>query len=194
MRMFYTPARLLGGGARPLCAVAAIAGLAGTVAVLSATGVGLQAQAPAGSQPVLTFSADIEPIVSRSCWGCHGSDQESGLDLRTRAGALEGGYSGPAVVPGRSDASPMYRHIAGLEQPAMPMNGELTQAEIATIGNWIDQGAHWDTEAGVTTGAPARVADANAGDAAAAAGASTYWAFIRPVQAPVPTFPELAGC
>ena len=79
-----------------------VVGLAGLVAALTATGAGVRAQTPATPQPLLTFSTDIQPILARSCWSCHGADRRSGLDLRTRAGALEGGGEGPAIVPGRS--------------------------------------------------------------------------------------------
>src|SRR5262249_55197468 len=49
---------------------------------------------------------DVIPILLRRCTACHGRTQrENGLDLRTKASMLRGGKSGPAIVPGKPDAS-----------------------------------------------------------------------------------------
>ena len=108
------------------------------VAVVTATGA--EAQNPA------TFTSDIRPIMEGSCWDCHGEElQRSGLDLRTRDGALRGGSNGPAIVPGRAEESLLYRMIAGLDEPLMPRDGpSLSAAQIAAVRAWIDGGAHWD--------------------------------------------------
>ena len=156
--------------------------------VMSVVATTVVARAQTAAQRPLTFLADIQPIMARSCWSCHGADRESGLDLRTRAGALEGGIMGPAIVPGRSDASPLYRRIAGLDEPAMPMDGTtLLPAEIAAIRTWIDQGAHWDAGPATNLAQPAA---ADAGSGVTPVAASEYWAFKLPVQVPVPAFPE----
>jgi hypothetical protein len=73
------------------------------------------------------FSADIRPIFETSCWKCHGAAvQLSKLDLRTREAALKGGTRGAAIVPGKAAESRLYRVVAGIEKPAMPMDGKLT--------------------------------------------------------------------
>src|SRR5206468_2098967 len=101
------------------------------------------------------------PILARNCFGCHGDGKTSGLDARSRDGLLRGGSRGPALVPGRPDASRLYRYIAGLEKPAMPPGGPLSPADVATIEAWIEAGAP--------------------------AGEAGWWAF-RPVRRPaVPT-------
>src|SRR5207253_2403680 len=73
------------------------------------------------------------------------------LDLRSREGALKGGDSGAAIIPGKADQSRLYRRIAGLEQPSMPLDGTLTAQQVALIKAWIDQGAHWDLAAAVAS-------------------------------------------
>jgi hypothetical protein len=107
--------------------------------------------------------------------------------LRTREGALKGGDSGAAIVPGKADQSRLYRRIAGLEQPSMPLDGTLTAQQVALIKAWIDQGAHWDLAAGEPAAVPTR---ANALAALETmeipAAARDYWAFKLPVQASVP--------
>ena len=144
---------------------------------------GQTAVAAAQTGPV-TFTDHIRPIMERSCWNCHGAAaQLSGLDLRTRDGALEGGSRGPALVPGRAEDSRLFRMAAGLDQPAMPMSGDaLSAAELEAVRAWIDGGAHWDTAA-ATSAADARAA-LEGGDLPP--GARDYWAFQPPVRAPVP--------
>jgi hypothetical protein len=83
-------------------------------------------------------------ILKQKCLQCHGeSVQMSGLDLRTPESMLKGGASGPAVVPGNAEASLIYRRVAGLEKPAMPLAPlpPLTSQEVEIIKTWIDRGA-----------------------------------------------------
>jgi hypothetical protein len=117
--------------------------------------------------------------------------------LRTRESALKGGDNGAAIVPGKADQSRLYRRIAGLEEPSMPMDGTLTAQQIAAIKAWIDQGAHWDLAATVASSRPQAAGEAASGPTRASAlaaletmeipaAARDYWAFKLPVQAPVP--------
>ncbi len=55
---------------------------------------------------------------------------------------LEGGESGPAIVPGSSAKSLIIQHATGLRKPRMPLDGDpLTDREIGLLRTWIDQGA-----------------------------------------------------
>lgn len=54
---------------------------------------------------------------------------------------LKGGDNGPVLVPGDPGESRLYRRISGLEAPVMPMGGEISESEILTIRDWINQGA-----------------------------------------------------
>src|SRR2546422_6779057 len=100
------------------------------------------------AQESVSFTKDIQPILQNSCWKCHGEAlQLSKLDLRTFDAALKGGDKGAAIVPGKAEESRLYRRVAGLERPAMPMDGRLNDEQISAIKAWIDQGAHWDASA-----------------------------------------------
>jgi len=93
--------------------------------------------------------------VLAKCQQCHGTAvQMSKLSLATRASLLQGGSHGPAIIPGNAADSLLYKRITGQEKPAMPMAPlpPLTPAEIATVKDWIDQGALWPDSA---TAAPA---------------------------------------
>ena len=148
---------------------------------------GLAATAGAQNEPI-NFTDHIRPIMERACWNCHGeAAQLSDLDLSSRDGALEGGTKGPAIVPGRAEDSLLFRMVAGLDQPSMPMTGDpLSDAELAAVRTWIDEGAHWDTGE-VTAAADALAALEND---ELPPGARDYWAFRHPQQAPVPASRE----
>ena len=98
-----------------------------------------------GADGPVSFTRDIQPVFESSCWKCHGGAvQLSKLDLRSREAALKGGQRGPAMVPGKAADSRLYRVVAGLEKPNMPLDGKLSAAQISAIKDWIDQGAAWD--------------------------------------------------
>jgi uncharacterized protein DUF1553/uncharacterized protein DUF1549/cytochrome c len=147
--------------------------------VVGSIGALLRAQAalppPAAS---ISFGRDIAPILERSCLSCHGETMQMGkFDLHTREAALRGGTRGSDIVPRDAEASRLYRRVAGLEQPSMPMQAAtLTADEIATIKQWIDEGANWDstTMTAAIGNRPITPAERN------------YWAFKLPVQAPLP--------
>src|SRR5690349_17030641 len=47
------------------------------------------------------FIESVRPLLSSRCVSCHGPEKaEGGLRLDSRAAALKGGDSGPALVPG----------------------------------------------------------------------------------------------
>ena len=149
--------------------------------------VGVAATAGAQNEPI-NFTDHIRPIMERSCWNCHGeAAQLSDLDLSSREGALEGGTKGPAIVPGRAEDSRLFRMVAGLDQPSMPMSGDLlSDTELAAVRTWIDEGAHWD--AGEVTATADALAALENDDLPP--GARDYWAFRHPEQAPVPASRE----
>jgi cytochrome c553 len=149
------------------------------------------AQARASSQttaqPSIAFDRDIRPILEAKCVSCHGAAlQLSKLDLRTRETALSGGARGAVLVPGNAERSRLYRMAAGLEQPAMPMQGTpLDPSQLALLKQWIDEGARWDGTVNVppAAGAPALAA---AERRPLTPEERAYWAFRLPEQAPVP--------
>lgn len=101
---------------------------------------------PAATHPV-DYARDIQPLLQQRCLGCHNGDkQRGGLRLDRANAALKGGESlGPAIVPGKSETSPLIRVVAGLEDGfTMPPEGPtLTAKEIGLLRAWIDQGAKW---------------------------------------------------
>ena len=91
------------------------------------------------------FATQVHPILAARCAPCHsGEKPAAGLSLRSRAQAMAGGVSGPALVPGQSGASLLIRKVMGQRGAIMPAaGGPLTAAQIATLRAWIDEGAIW---------------------------------------------------
>ena len=120
------------------------------IAVLSASGVaGLSAslgavEPPSGFDGDGFFTSQIQPILQRSCLKCHSSDDdpEGGLALDFRAGWINGGEQGPAVVPGDLKNSPLIQAIRWLdEDTAMPPKKKLSPVEVALLETWVLLGA-----------------------------------------------------
>ncbi len=100
--------------------------------------------------PGADFEADIEPIFHQRCYACHGpSMQLSGFQLDSREAALKGGYSGPVIIPGDAGASKLLERVSVERQNfQMPPAGpRLSDAEVAKLREWIDQGAQWPERA-----------------------------------------------
>jgi hypothetical protein len=94
----------------------------------------------------VTFIADIEPLLKKRCQGCHGPQlQMGGLRLDNREDALRGGYSGPVIKSGASQASKLLDLVSGTKagQVMPPAGPRLSAQEIATLRTWIDGGAEW---------------------------------------------------
>jgi hypothetical protein len=127
------------------------------------------------SSAPLSFQKDVFPILERRCLVCHGELQrQSELDLRTRESMLKGGTHGPVLEPGDARESRLYRRIAGIEAPVMPMGAEMPEQEILILRDWIDQGAPAEETASAKSAAarPAKPQD--------------WWSFQKPVRPPVP--------
>ena len=109
-----------------------------TVASLAAA-TGDRASAP-------DFERDVAPILIRRCLECHSAAEASGaLVLTTRQGALEGGDSGPALLPADPSRSPLLERVSSGEMPPEKKNEPqpLPASEVETLRRWIAAGAPW---------------------------------------------------
>jgi hypothetical protein len=90
------------------------------------------------------FDKVIAPLLAERCLGCHdGAKPKGGLSLASRKGAMVGGDSGPALVPGKPDESPAWQRVA---EGTMPPKKPLSDAEKKTLRAWITAGAVWGTD------------------------------------------------
>lgn len=86
--------------------------------------------APAG----VSFAKDIRPILAANCLGCHDGtpSAKSKYDLSKYDGVMT------KIVPGQPDSSRLFTM---LDQGRMPPGGRLEAARIASVRNWIAEGA-----------------------------------------------------
>src|SRR5574341_1248497 len=108
-------------------------------------------------QPV-SFNRDIRPIMSDSCFRCHGPDKSArmvGLRLDIREEALKKTASGVIpIVPGKPEESAIIDRIfAASPAKLMPpkySRKALTDAQKETLRRWVAEGAkyegHWSFE------------------------------------------------
>jgi mRNA-degrading endonuclease RelE of RelBE toxin-antitoxin system len=108
-----------------------------------------------------------QALLEKHCLSCHGAARMSGLDLRQRETALQGGKRGPAIVPGKPDESVLYRAVARQGDLQMPPGKlGLPPEDVAALRSWIESGAPWN--------------------AAAKAADSSWWAFRKKLDAQPP--------
>lgn len=119
------------------------------------------------------FEAKIRPVLVEHCYKCHGAEQaKGGLRLDVAASMLQGGDSGPALVPGEPDESLILEALR-YESFEMPPTGRLSAAVVANFERWIADGA-WDPRKGATTSDTASGGSASGVDWAAG---REHWAF-----------------
>ena len=108
----------------------------------------------AAAEPV-KFNRDIRPIMSDTCFRCHGPDKRArmaGMRLDRREEALKPTPSGAIpIVPGDAEKSAIVERIFA-DDPARRMppkyaDKTLTDAQKETIRRWVAEGAvyegHW---------------------------------------------------
>lgn len=121
------------------------------------------------------YVTTIQPVFRKKCSACHGASmQMNGLRLDNGADTLKGGYSGPAIVKGKSGESKLLERITSTKDGfRMPPSGpRLTDTEIAAVRAWIDAGA---------------IVPANSNAASAPAAPKTdLWSFQPVKRPPVP--------
>jgi hypothetical protein len=97
------------------------------------------------------FTREVWPTLKVNCLPCHsGSSPSGGLNLADYAAILKGGSSGPALVPGKPDASLLIQAVR-YQGRQMPPQGKLPQDRIDALVRWVAQGAKWSATATTTT-------------------------------------------
>jgi hypothetical protein len=103
----------------------------------------------AAGKPV-DFDRDVRPILSDRCFACHGPDDRprmANLRLDTEDGLFADRGSYKVVAPGDLAKSRLLMRISAANSTRMPppqTGPGLTETQIATIRQWIEQGAKWE--------------------------------------------------
>lgn len=105
------------------------------------------------------FEKSVRPLLVKHCYECHSTrEANGGLVLDTRAGALKGGDSGVAIVPGKPNQSRLVEAIRyGNPDLKMPPKNRLKPAEVDALEKWIAMGAPDPRQADEAGSAPAPV-------------------------------------
>ena len=125
----------------------------------------------AASAEAPDFTRDVRPLLSRNCFKCHGPDdaaRKSGLRLDVRDAALKPAKSGAvALVPGKPAESELVKRIFSTDEdevmPPPSTKHQLTSVEKETLKRWIAAGAEY----------------------------KQHWAFVPPMQSPLPKLSKL---
>ena len=110
----------------------------GVLAILAAAPLLAAGQVPAGERE-LTFTRDVAPIIHRSCSGCHRPDEVAPMSLTTYeevrpwARSIRNRVASREMPPWHLDRRIGIQHFKN--------DPSLTDAEIATIVDWVDAGA-----------------------------------------------------
>jgi hypothetical protein len=96
------------------------------------------------------FNRDIRPILSDSCFQCHGPDKaqrKADLRLDTEAGATADLGGRRAVVAGDLDQSELYQRLTADDEkdrmPPVKSGKKLKDSQIELFRRWIAEGAQW---------------------------------------------------
>ena len=129
--------------------------------------------AAAAESPVpaeIAFNRDVRPILSNTCFKCHGADVKANisgvrLDRPESAYAAKtdrAGRSHTPVVPGRPEFSELVRRVRSTDpsevMPPPDALHQLSERDRAVLERWIAQGAgyqdHWSYVAPVKVAPP----------------------------------------
>ncbi|MFN0171682.1 MAG: PSD1 and planctomycete cytochrome C domain-containing protein [Bryobacteraceae bacterium] len=106
----------------------------------------------------ISFNRDVRPIMSNTCFACHGPDKSSrlaGLRLDIRDQALKPNRKGIApIVPGDPEGSAVIQRVFASDSarvmPPKYAHKDLTLAQKQTLRQWVAEGAryegHWAYE------------------------------------------------
>ncbi|PQO27038.1 DUF1553 domain-containing protein [Blastopirellula marina] len=93
----------------------------------------------------LDFARDVQPILARTCYECHGPDasaRKADVRFDRQADALR------QIEPGEPEHSELYRRLVSsdpdVRMPPPSADRQPTLTEIATLKRWIEEGAPWE--------------------------------------------------
>ena len=134
---------------------------------------GVSASGQTAGDPVDFYTTKVKPLLTTKCYACHTQTAMGGLRLDSREGVQKGGASGPAIVPGPASNTLLMQVVTHTHSKIkMPPGGRLSDAEIATLRQWIESGAHFEPQP--SAGAPAAKSDV--------ASRRNFWSFQKPVK------------
>lgn len=138
-----------------------------------------EAVRPSTDENLRFFESRVRPILVKRCYECHGEQSQEGeLRLDGYASLMQGGASGPVVVPGKPEESLLIAAIGYQnEELRMPPEEKLPVAEANVLREWVLRGVPHPEASGVTLPRRATI-DLEQG--------RQFWSFQSPVAGPLP--------
>ncbi len=119
------------------------------------------------------FEKKVRPLLAEHCYTCHSSTSKpvmGSLILDREASFRRGGTRGAPIEPGDPESSLLIKVVRQQDEKLrMPPTGKLTEAQIATLAQWVQMGAPWGL----------------AGPSRQPSGTG-FWAFEPPREPPLP--------
>ena len=100
-----------------------------------------------GANTPAFYTEKVRPILQTNCGKCHFDvNHKGGLSLQTEESTLKGGRDGVVIVPGDPADSLLVKLIrhegpADDPKPMPPKSPKISDADIATIEQWVKAGA-----------------------------------------------------
>ncbi len=131
------------------------------VALLSLSSVMAAPSESTAADESIAFGRDVQPILARRCFACHGPDEEN-READLRIDSLESIIDNGLIVPGEPDESELLRRVLSNDpderMPPPEADEALSDQEQKILRDWIAGGAEY----------------------------SPHWAFVAPVKPQMP--------
>jgi hypothetical protein len=127
------------------------------------------------------FETKIRPLLADHCFSCHSAKADKlkgGLHVDSLEGLLNGGDSGPALVPGDSERSLLVKAVryTDTELQMPPKGKKLSDRQISDLTKWVKDGAVWPDTVRPTSRAAKASREITEED-------KSWWAF-QPIRRP----------
>jgi hypothetical protein len=100
--------------------------------------------AEADAAGIAFFEKNIRPVLANNCYKCHSAEARNlkgELFLDSKQGMINGGESGPVIVPGKPAESRLLQAIRRDGKLKMPPRDKLSGQVAAHFAEWIRMGA-----------------------------------------------------
>jgi hypothetical protein len=147
--------------------------------LLPRTSAGTDSKPPNPEQEAF-FELKVRPLLVARCLRCHGEKEQKGGIRLDSAEALLGKTPDEGVVkPGHPESSRLMEVVSYKDDPKMPPDGKLPDADSQILREWIRRGAYFPSKesatATVSLSSPEGIVRAK----------KTLWS-LQPVTSPIP--------
>lgn len=100
------------------------------------------------SESKVSYSRDVQPLLSKYCYECHTPGKQgaeaSGFDMTTYESLMKGGKFGALIKPGDAMTSALNMLVEGRVHPSIRMphgKDKMSEKETEILKKWVNEGA-----------------------------------------------------